>query len=72
MIISESTELRQLRQENAILVRAVNSEEVKAFVAKYARIKILLADLNTAIIAAGWHPERDTLMQRIHNEINAP
>ncbi len=63
-------QLRELQIENAALKLAMSQagrEGHAKVIADYARQRILLADVHTSLIAAGWH--EDSLLNRIKQEL---
>ncbi len=62
--------LRELQIENAALKLAMTEQgrdEQAKMLASYARSRILLADVQTALLASGWH--EDSLLTRIKKEL---
>ena len=67
---SPNTEIRQLRAENAALQRELEAAGRPAAIEpsrENARLRILLADVHTALLAAGWRD--DELLARVKEEV---
>ncbi len=66
-------ELRRLTAENAALRRglvAADREAARAPAAENARLRVLLGDVHTALLAAGW--QDDALVQQLRAEAACP
>jgi hypothetical protein len=69
--MSDLFEIRVLKKENAALKRAATAldggEVAVATIAENARLRVLLDDVHTGMIAAGWGD--DQLLARVKKEI---